>query len=358
MKQTNVVQEWKMPSWCAPIPTAGDKTKVGEFRGANLIDLARMALEAAGGNVRGMTARELAQEALGVGSGRSGISTSDFPIILGNTINRTLRAAYDLAPRTFAPFVRQTNARDFRDMTRAQLGDLSTLDEVKEGGEYKQFSLGEGSEKYRVVKYGKLINITWETLVNDDLDAFSRIPQTMANAAAQKQSDLVYAILTGNPVMGDGAVLFHSTHANLAASGTVIDITNMGKARAAMRKQKSPGGSFLNLTPKFLVVGPDKEQEALQITSSAFNPNQTSNINVWKGLIDPPIVEGRLTGNQWYLFASPAQIDTIETAFLDGEELFTETRQGFEVDGMQTKVRMVFGAKAIDYRGMYKNAGA
>jgi hypothetical protein len=52
-------------------------------------------------------------------------------------------------------------------------------------------------------------------------------------------------------------------------------------------------------------------------------------------------------------------VDTIEYAYLEGEEgIFTETRQGFEVDGVEIKVRHVFGAKAIDFRGMYKNAGA
>ena len=52
-------------------------------------------------------------------------------------------------------------------------------------------------------------------------------------------------------------------------------------------------------------------------------------------------------------------IDTIEYMYLEGEEgLFTETKQGFEVDGLMVKARHVFAAKAIDYRGLYKNGGA
>ena len=56
--------------------------------------------------------------------------------------------------------------------------------------------------------------------------------------------------------------------------------------------------------------------------------------------------------------AAPNMVDTIEYGFLDGNELYTEQREGFDVDGMQFKVRMTFGAKAIDWRGLYKNAGA
>ena len=52
-------------------------------------------------------------------------------------------------------------------------------------------------------------------------------------------------------------------------------------------------------------------------------------------------------------------VDTVEYAYLEGEQgLFTERREGFEVDGVEIKARHVFGAKAIDWRGMYKNAGA
>ena len=72
-----------------------------------------------------------------------------------------------------------------------------------------------------------------------------------------------------------------------------------------------------------------------------------------------PVIEARLTGNQWYLSADPARIDTVEYMFLEGEEgVFTEQRVGFEVDGLQVKARHAFAAKAIDFRGMYKNAGA
>jgi hypothetical protein len=59
------------------------------------------------------------------------------------------------------------------------------------------------------------------------------------------------------------------------------------------------------------------------------------------------------------LIADPATIDTIEYAYLEGEEgVFTEQRVGFEVDGIEVKGRLDFAAKAIDWRGMYYNPGA
>jgi hypothetical protein len=81
-------------------------------------------------------------------------------------------------------------------------------------------------------------------------------------------------------------------------------------------------------------------------------------VNVFKGSLEA-IVEARLSGNAWYLFADPATIDTFEYAYLEGEEgLYTESRLGFHVDGIEIKGRLDFAAKAIDWRGMSMNPGA
>jgi hypothetical protein len=125
-----------------------------------------------------------------------------------------------------------------------------------------------------------------------------------------------------------------------------------------MRNQKGiDGKDFLNLSPEYLITGPANEQLALQYTSTQFTANVAGSVNVWAGLTKP-IIEPRITGNAWYFAASPNAIDTVEYSFLEGEgELFTTQREGFEVDGVEIKARMVFGAKAIDFRGLGKNPG-
>ena len=331
-------------------------TTAREFRGRSLLDLTRIMAERAQIRTGLLSDRELIQRAL---------ATSDLPVIFASTVNRTLRAAYEEAPRTFMPFCRRTTMRDFRDITRAQLSSLPVLPLIKEGGEYTMGKMADAKETYRLAKYGEIIPITWESIINDDLDAFSRIPVGLANAAAQKQSDIVWGILIDNGNMGDSVALFEaSTHANYASSGTTI-ANGIAAAKAAMRKQKGLGplgtkasGFFLNLEPKFLMCGPDKEVEALQLLKMSIVPTAVSSSNIFYGTMEP-IIEPRLTGNAWYLSAAPGRIDTIEYAFLDGEpELFTERRLGFETDGLEVKVRMVFAAKAIDHRGFYKNVGA
>lgn len=334
-----------------------------EFRGMRLVDMAREFVEMAGGNARGMTPQELARAALGCD--RQAVraagmhSTSDFPLLLGSTVNRTLRDAYTNAPQTWRPLGRPTTVPDFRAVTRAALGDIAALEQVKEHGEYKYGTLSEDGAPIKVAKFGKIIAITWETIVNDDLGALTRIPAALGNAAAATESNVVWALLLGNPTFTDGFPFYDAGHANLAASGGAINTTTLAAARAAMRKQKSKAGEFLNLAPEYLVVGPDKELEAYQFTSSNYVPAKNADINDVRNASLTVIVDARITGNQWYLFAAPGSIDTFEYAYLEGEQgVFTETREGFEVDGMEIKARLVFGAAWIDYRGAYKNPGA
>lgn len=333
-----------------------------EFRGMRLLDLARESITTVGGNTRGMMPQEIARAALGCDRQAyraAGMhATSDFPLLLGGAVNRTLRDAYAQAPQTWRPLGQQTSVPDFREVTRAALGDISALEEVKEHGEYKYGKLEEEGAPIRVAKFGKIIAITWESVINDDLGALTRIPKAYGQAAAQTESNLVWNLLLSNPNFTDGKAIFVADHGNLAGAGGAINTATLGAARAAMRKQQSKAGAFLNVEPRYLVVGPDKELEAYQYTSSQYVPAKNSDINDSRNTALIVIVDGRITGNQWYLYTEPGLIDTFEYAYLEGEPgVFTETREGFEVDGVEIKARLVFGAGWIDYRGAYKNPG-
>ncbi len=66
---------------------------------------------------------------------------------------------------------------------------------------------------------GKVIGITRQVIINDDLDAFTRVPSLFGTAAATLESDVVWGIVTANPAMGNGVALFHANHKNLTGAG-------------------------------------------------------------------------------------------------------------------------------------------
>ena len=325
-----------------------------DYRGMTLLELSREFLASSGVNVRGMSRDEIATRALH--------STSDFPEILAAVTNKTLRQAYDAYPQTFKPFCRQVQASDFRDITRVQLGEAPQLQKVNESGEFKRGTIGEARERYRVETYGRVVGITRQTIINDDLDAFTRLPAMYGTAIATLESDVVWGILTTNAAMGDGVALFHATHKNLASSGSALSTSSIGEARASMAKQTGiDKKTVLNIRPTYLLVPVSLELAAEQLLAQNLTPTKTADVVPQSIRSLAVIAEPRLDATSqtsWFLTASPAQIDTIEYAYLEGQQgAYIETRNGFDIDGVEIKCRLDFGAKAIDWRGLYKNNG-
>lgn len=325
-----------------------------EFRGMTMMEMARDYLGRTGIRTSGMGRLDIAGQALGLRYGA--MTTSDFANALSSATNRRVRAAFAAAPQTFRPFVSIDTLPDFKPTQIIGLGDAPALLLVPENGEFKRGAITDSGLTYRLQTYGRVIAISRQAVVNDDKDLFGRIPTMFGRKAADLESDLVYGILLSNPVMGDGVTMFHASHGNLAASGGAITVTTVAAGEQAMLTQRNDDGGYLNIRPQFLIVGPAKKVEAQQFLT-AVSPQQQSAANPYPGTLTL-IIDPRITGNQWFLASSPDAFDTIALAHLDGqEELFTETRVGFDVDGVETKARLDVGAAAIDYRGFYKNPG-
>lgn len=330
-------------------PAQHKLTDLGKrFAGLSLIEIGRELLTARGIDIRGLSRDQIATRAM--------LTTGDFPYVLANVANKTLRQAYEAAPQTFRPFCRQTTAPDFKTIARAALGDAPTLEKVNEHGEYKYGAVSEGREQYSVASYGKIVALTRQTLINDDLAAFTRLPEMFGRAAADLESDTVWGIITANAALADGVALFHANHGNLP-TGAAISVAQLGVARAAMRVQTGIDGRKINVTPRYLLVPAALETAAQQFTSQGYTASASGSINPFAGALQV-LAEPRLDAastTAWYLAADPSQIDTIEYAYLEGNQgVYLETKEGWEVDGVEFKARLDFGAKAIDYRGFVK----
>lgn len=332
-----------------------------EFRGMSLMELARHALERSGVNTRGMGRMEIAAAALGqraVGYH----TTGDFPAVLANIGNKTLRQAYQTTPRTFTAWARRAALSDFRPTTRVQVSNAPQLEKVPEGAEFKYGTFGEASAQYALATYGKIIAFSRQMLINDDLGAFTRVANSFGARAAQLEGDLVYAILLQNPAMSDGVPLFHADHGNLGTA-SVIDEGAFIEAYEAFAAQTDIDGTAIDVSPEFILVPPGQRAVEARKLLTATTPGSTGEVNTFANRLT--VVEERrlmpTAGNQapWFLAASSGLIDTVEYAYLDGQDgVFTETRNGFEVDGVEIKARLDFAAAAIDHRGLFKNAGA
>jgi len=336
-----------------------------QYRGMNLLEIGRDFLESRGIQTRGMDKMRLATEILHYRSGAHG--TSDFANLFANVANKRMRAGYEESAGTYTQWARRApNAPDFKNISIVQLSGAPDLLQTNEHGEFKYGTMKDAGLTYALVTYGRMVALTRQAIVNDDLRAFERLVSAFGASSSRLENRLVYSQLTANPLMGDGVALFDAAHGNLGAGGpSALQLSSMKAARTAMRLQKGLQNEELNLAPNFLIVPASLEQDAYQLTSSNYVPAKQSDVNEFRAggrTSVEPIVEPILDASSataWYMASNNSQIDTVEYCYLDGAEgPVIETQQGFEIDGVTFKCRLDFAAKAVDHRGLYKGAGA
>lgn len=288
-------------------------------------------------------------------------TTSDFGFVLKNVANKAMLKGYEEADETFQRWTRAGTLTDYKQGWRVGLNPFDSLPPVAEGAEYTYGTLSDRGTPVVISKYGKLFAITREAIINDDLDAFTRIPRLMGRAAVRTVGDLVYAVLTGNPNMPDNDPLFHANHGNLP-SAAAISTASVQAMRAAMATQKL-GSTALNIQLKYLIV-PQKYlglAETLRRSEVAIPFTDATIPNIVANTFEV-IADARLdaaANTNWFGAADPNLADTIEVNYLNGNQAPTlEEKDGWNVDGVEFKVRIEAGVAPLDFRGLAKNAGA
>lgn len=328
-----------------------------QYRGYSLFEIARASMENAGIKTGGMDKMALVAAAFTH-------TGSDFPLLLANVAEKAMMKGYEEAEETFQLWTTAGVLSDFKAAKRVDLNTFPALAEVADGAEYSYATIGERGESIQLATYGKRFSITRHTIINDDLDAFSKIPRRMGRAAIRTVGNLAYAVLTGNPTMSDGVALFHASHGNVP-TGAAISTASVDAMRVAMAKQTDGEATALNVRLAHLLVPVALEGTARVVAESEFEVGASAKNNTVpnsvRGTFDV-ISDARLdvaSANTWYGAANSAMHDTVEVAYLDGNQAPTlEQQSGWAVDGVEFKVRIDAGVKALDHRTLAMNAGA
>lgn len=327
-----------------------------DFRGQSLVDLAGVCLSRAGVRVDGSSPMRLV---------RAAMSNSDFPQLLSSALNKALRVGIDAASEGHRSWVKVTEASNLKAQTRVLLGSAPDLLPVAELAEYQNGELSEDRSTLIPSKFGRIIALSWEAMVNDDLSAFVGIAPAMGRSAGRAEADAIYDLLLAGSgagvVMQDGDTLFHANHNNIAtvATGTskLLTATALSAVRAKLRRQIGIGGALLNLSPRTLIVPPERETEAEILLAAGTVHVGGGDVQAatpgWLGLMqvvsDPRLEDPDVV----YVVASPEEIDCAELAVLEGHPMLEE-EDGFSVDARRWKMRHAFGAGFLDHRGIVR----
>lgn len=288
-------------------------------------------------------------------------TSSDFPLLLENIGNKSLLAAYQQAVPSYRMLAAQRSFTDFRSHSFVRPGDFPAPLLNGESAEITYGTLSESKETASAMRYARRLSLSREILVNDGLGSLADPAAMAGRRVADLENSLVYAQLALNsgsgPTLRDTVAMCATSRGNKASSGTVIDITNVALARAAQRKITSIDGLKLNIAAKYLLCGPDKEVSALQLNEVTI-PTQDVNANPFKGLMEV-LVDANIAGNNWYLAGDPSQFPTLIWGYLEGYEgPRFEVMEAWTTDGVEFRSILYFGTGAIDWRGIFHNAGA
>lgn len=298
-------------------------------------------------------------------------TTSDFPILLENAVNRSLGASYQLAQPTYREIAVREDFNDFRPHTTVSVGDFPLLQTISEAGEIKFGTIGEKKESVAIVPYAVGLSFSRQVMVNDSLSGLAGVIARYGQSVALFEEKTAYAVKALNsgdgPTLLEGAAaMFTTGRTNKAATATAITIAAVGLGRQAMRGYKSipsgaagdTGNELLFNAPAIILVGPAKETEAEQFVSSQIVPSTRAEVNVFQGRLRV-VVSALISGNSWELYTDKTVRANFRWGLLNGYNVpRVRIENPFGGQGTQMSVEHDFGFGGIEWRAGYRNAGA
>lgn len=339
------------------LATYGEQTlqAAQAFRGMTLKDAAIHAAQSEGKPLTGFNGDPLVKAAF---------STVSLPGILESVIRASLLKGFDQVDAIWKKFCSTTSLPDFKKTNYYRVDGFNRLAPVHKAGEIKSMSLSETSASNQVTTVGGNFSVTRADIINDNLQALADIPRKFGVAAAREVDIAVANILASNPTMDDGQKLFSTRHGNIASSASALSASSLEEARTKFLRQKDSQGNIIYARPRYLVVPPELEATAVNLTQSleiTGAQSEKGNLNVASLYGLQVIVNPYLTSTTgWYLLAAPEELNTIEVAFLNGIQtpVISGPFTNIDVDGFGWKATFDYGVAPITYQGGFYNAGA
>lgn len=307
------------------------------------------------------------------------LSTSDFPLLMGDVLDRQLLGNYASFQPTWQNYCKRGRVRDFRTVRRIQVDGLtgryySAALKPEMTAPLEDNALTETGYTYNVEVYEKAAAINWRMLVNDDLDAFSDIPRRLALGARYTEeyfATTLFVTTTGP----HGSLYSTGSYGNVVTSNPALSIAGLQTAMAILGAMKDSSVEPIVVDTVELVVPPALEVTAnnilnalqiiVDVNASAGTAQQNLVAQNWmrnkvRLSVNPyiPIVASSSNGDtSWFLFANPDRNrPALEIGFLTGYEtpgLYQKAPNTMRVGGGVDPTLGDFETGEIQYKGMH-----
>ena len=305
------------------------------------------------------------------------MSTSDFPILFADVLDRQMLGFYDETKPTWQAYCRRSVVPDLRPVKRFAVdGAEGALPEVEQGEEYPEAPLSESKDEFSVRKYGRRIDLFWEAMVNDDLDAFRRNPERLARAARRSEAKFATELFIGPK--GPHASLYKAEFKNVVPKNPALSIQALQEAFTLLSEQVDEDGEPILIEMVTLVVPPalmvtaENIINAIQIDineEGGTDKQRLRTVNWMKNKVQlqvepyiPHVAKEENGNTSWFLFTSPTTgRPALELGFLRGYEqpsLYErapnarrigggDVQESFEDDSVAWRIRHVLGGTQL-----------
>lgn len=319
---------------------------------------------------------------------REAWSSEDFPLILGDVIDRSILARYRALGDGLRVIFRQSTSRVFNvDSKRNYLTGLRARHHrVSKGGEYIQDEMGEGEYSFTINKYGKAFSIYWEDMLDDVRGIFAEIPTGLAQGARYTEDWFITNMLF--TTTGPRTTYFEGDGGQSSVSSAPLTVNNLKNAyHEFITRTGRDDAELIQIEPVYLWHSKHLTLDVQQILGAQLmitgqdqtipNTNPVSRLNLQPlvlNWLDQIVTTDTISETAWGLFASDATIPVGEFAFLAGHEgpqVFIEESTARRISGSGStgpegtfhnerfnyKCRSVFGGTTFDSRAGWASKG-
>lgn len=292
------------------------------------------------------------------------------PGIFSTTANKEILEGYMADEGPWREIAGINSVSDFKAFTSYRLLDNMEYEEVGPAGEIPHGTLSEESYTRQAKTYAKMLVLTLQDIVNDDLGAFNRLRTILGAGAMMKLRKVFWTEFLSNASTFWTAARTNYIEGSTTNLGT--DGVGLGLGVKAFRQMRSPstdGSKYIAGKPEILAVPPELESIAdayhqnRNLGPGTSIANSNTHAAKYRPVVVPELSDSTYTGystTAWYLLRNPSIAPAVVVSFLDGQQtpVIEDTDADFHTLGVQFRGYHHFGADQAEYLAGVKSKGA
>ncbi len=291
---------------------------------------------------------------------KAAFSTHTVTTLLTTTGNKLLLDGFNAMPQTWREVADVRTVTDFKQTTAYRLTADLEYELLPPGGKIAHGTLGQESYTVQARTYAKMLTLTRQDIINDDLGAFNDIRKRLGIGSALKINKVFWtAWLTAR----NAGTFWTAARTNLV-TGAPLGEAGLAAAEAAFTDMKGPDGNLMSLIPDRVIVptalGPTARkwyvsQEMRDTTASTKAPTANIYQNRFRPVVVPEMGSSSYTGysaTTWHMATDPKVLASAVMSFLNGQESPTIESADADFDelGINARGYHDFGADMSEYR--------